>query len=46
MQTLLTVLIVLGVVVLVWGFALAGLAYVTQHCRRLIGRLLERQHPT
>jgi hypothetical protein len=44
MQTLLTVLIVLGVVVLVWGFALAGLGYVTQRCRSLIGRLLERQH--
>jgi hypothetical protein len=38
MQTLLTVLIVSGVVVLVWGFAMIGLGYAIQRCRRLIGR--------
>jgi hypothetical protein len=44
MQTLLTAFIVLGVLVLVWGFALAGLGYAARSCRRLIGRLSERQH--
>ena len=43
MQTLLNVGIVAFVVVLAWGFTLAGLGYVVQRCRRLIGRLLERK---
>jgi len=39
METVLTAALVLAALVLVWGFALAGLGYVARSCRRLIGRL-------
>lgn len=42
MQTLLNIGIALGVLILVWGFAMIGLGYAILLCRRLIG--LVRQH--
>ena len=44
MQTLLNIAIALSILVIAWGLAMAGLGYAIQRCRRLIGRLLVRQH--
>jgi hypothetical protein len=44
MQLFLNIWIAISLVVIAWGLALAGLGYVIRRCRRLIGRLLIRQH--